>query len=213
MILQSNFRIDITAFVPSAARAVSIRKFSTSRVQYGKKRTSLAFSFRIRHLILTGKADSSMILSEEGAGAVDIAEVLEDERLQKVDSCVADNAILLQKVDTHVVDAVVVLSEKDSDNCIVEVGESLITVEVNRNVVANVVNMKTLDDISLLVRVSIIARPSSTRCSILYSSNLNRINTPRNLPRGRLLHEALLRDARLFLLESALLRKIGIGLE
>lgn len=106
---------------------------------YGKKRTSLAFSFRIRHLILFGKADASMILSEEGAGAVDIAVVLEDERLQKVDSCVADNAVLLQKVDIRVVDAVVVLSGKDSDACIVEVDDSPITVEVDRNVVANIV--------------------------------------------------------------------------
>ena len=37
--------------------------------------------------------DSPKVLSEEGAGAVDIAVVLEDERLQKVDSCVADTVM------------------------------------------------------------------------------------------------------------------------
>lgn len=54
--------------------------------------------------------DRPKVLSEEGAGAVDIAVVLEDERLQKVVSCVDDNAVLLQKVDIRVADAVVCCS-------------------------------------------------------------------------------------------------------
>ena len=70
---------------------------------------------------------------------MDIAVVLEDERLQKVDSCVADNACLLQKVDIRVADPVVVLS--DSVHCIVEVGDSLINAEADRNVVAKIVEV------------------------------------------------------------------------
>ena len=89
--------------------------------------------------------DRPKVVSEEGAGAVDIAVVLEDERLQKVDSCVGNNAVLLQRVDIRVADPVVVLSEKDSDDCIVEVGDSLITAEADRNVVANIVEFGMIE--------------------------------------------------------------------
>ena len=54
---------------------------------------------------------------------------------------------MLQKVDIRVTDAVVVLSEKDSDDCIVEVGDSLITAEVDRNVVANIVEFGIIEGI------------------------------------------------------------------
>lgn len=40
---------------------------------------------------------------------------------------------------------VVVLSEKDSDDCIVEVDDSLITAEVDRNVVANIVEFGMIE--------------------------------------------------------------------
>ena len=44
-----------------------------------------------------------------------------------------------------IADAVVMLSEKDSDDCIVEVDDSLITIEVDRNVVANIVEFGMIE--------------------------------------------------------------------